>query len=95
MRQDAGQPHTNKEQFALRRVRRTVNYFVSIGEHPNQSTFAEVAGIAYATTFPSIRQAIDDALVEIGAHLTYGSSRPLITSAHPNRFATARSSLAG
>jgi hypothetical protein len=59
-------------------VRRTVNYFISIGEHPNRSTFAEVAGIAYATTFPSIQRTIDDALVEIGAHLTCGSSRPLM-----------------
>jgi hypothetical protein len=68
----------NKEQFTLRRVRRTVNYFTSIGKHPSQSTFAEVAGIAYATTFPSIQRAIDDALVEIGAGLAYGSPRPLI-----------------
>lgn len=55
----------NREQFALRRLRRAIDRFASTGGLPTQTDLANAAGISYATTFPAVRSAIDAGLLEI------------------------------
>ncbi len=63
----------NRETFALRRLRRAIENFVSNRERPNQTKLASAAGISYATTFPAVRSAIDTGLIEIETHITLRS----------------------
>jgi hypothetical protein len=66
----------NREQFALRRVRRAVEHFLSIGELPNKSRLAAASGVGYTLTTPTVRQAIQNGLIEIRARLAMRSAIP-------------------
>ena len=55
----------NREQFALRRVRRAINHFIAIENLPSKSVLKEAAGVGYTYIYPSVIQAIDAGLTEI------------------------------